>query len=89
MKMKKVYGRYLTTKDLMKVYKLQLFDHSEWINLSNGLFEEKDTGDKQSLNYLFGYISRGLTIEGKVICARKYRAVKKYSPIRSVKWVCK
>lgn len=87
--LKKVYGRFFTTKDLMSVYKLQLFDRSEWINLDDGTFEDKATGDKQSLKHLFPYINRGLTIDNRVICARRYRAATKYNPIKSVRWVNK
>lgn len=86
---KKVYGRFYTTQDLMTVYKLQLFDHSEWINLDDGTFEEKLTGAKQDLKHLYPYINRGLNIKNQVVCARKFRSVKKFNPIKSVRWINK
>lgn len=90
-KLAKTYGKKLSEIDVCsKVSVVQLFDRSIWINLQNGFFQEKVTGDQQNVKYIYHQIWRGMIPNTKggnrVICSRRWSPRSKSSPLKEIKW---
>ncbi len=52
-------------------YNLYLFDHSTWVNLSDGFFMNTDTGIQAAVSFLYPSIKLGTNFQGNLVCKRK------------------
>lgn len=93
-RVKKNYGKCFDEIDVCsRVSTIQLFDRSVWINLQNGMFQEKVTGDKQNITYLYRHIWRGMIPNAKgdhrIVCSRRWTSNNKYTPLKQITWKLK
>lgn len=93
-KLKKAYGRCLNEIDVCnRVSTVQLFDRSIWINLQDGNFQEKVTGNQQNVKYIYRQIWRGMAPNSKgsqrsqrIVCSRKWSPKAKLRPLKQISW---
>lgn len=89
---RKVYSHRVGPQDLLRVYKIQLYDNSVWINAGDGTFISQTANHRFTqlpIDQLYPSVWRGFDIHDNLIVGRKWPSPGHYYHLKKVVWVSK